>query len=59
MVNAWFPKRLQSRKQALYGSLSFGAGGMLNGLLNNYTWDSLGTAWTYTIGSGFTLASLL
>jgi PPP family 3-phenylpropionic acid transporter len=32
VINEWFPGRLQSRGQALYGSISFGAGGMLGGL---------------------------
>lgn len=59
VVNQWFPGALQSRGQALYGSLSFGAGGMLGGLLSGYTWESLGAAWTYTIGSGFALAGLV
>ena len=59
IVNLWFPGRLQSRGQALYGSLSFGAGGMLGGLLSGYTWDSLGPEWTFTLGSGFALAGLI
>ncbi len=59
VVNLWFPGRLQSRGQALYGSLSFGAGGMLGGLLSGHTWDTLGSAWTFTVGSGFALAGLL
>jgi len=59
VVNQWFPGRLQSRGQALYGSLSFGAGGMLGGLLSGYTWETIGAAWTYTIGSGFALAGLV
>lgn len=59
VVNLWFPGRLQSRGQALYGSLSFGAGGMLGGLLSGYTWDSMGPEWTFTLGSGFALAGLI
>lgn len=59
VVNQWFPGRLQSHGQALYGSLSFGAGGMLGGLLSGYTWETIGAAWTYTIGSGFALAGLV
>lgn len=55
MVNQWFPGRLQPQGQALYGSLSFGAGGMLGGLVSGYTWDVLGATWTYTLGAGFAL----
>ncbi len=59
LVNRWFPGRLQSSGQALYGSLSFGAGGMLGGLLSGLTWDTLGAAWTYTMGSGFAVIGLI
>lgn len=54
-ITQWFPGRLQARGQALYGSISFGAGGMLGGLLSGYTWETVGPAWTYTIGAGFAL----
>ena len=57
-INRWFPGRLQARGQALYGSISFGAGGMLGGLLSGYTWDAIGPAWTYTIASLFALMGL-
>lgn len=58
-VNRWFPGKLQSRGQALYGSISFGAGGMAGGLLSGFTWESLGPAWTYTLGSAFAVAGLV
>lgn len=58
-VNLWFSGKLQSQGQALYGSISFGAGGMLGGLLSGYLWESIGPAWTYTLGSGFALAGLI
>lgn len=57
-VNQWFPGKLQSRGQALYGSLSFGAGGMVGGLASGLTWDTIGPAWTYSLGSAFALAGL-
>lgn len=58
-VNAWFGARHQARGQALFGSISFGAGGMIGGLISGYTWDWIGPAWTYTIGSLFALFGLL
>lgn len=58
-VNRWFAGRLQARGQALYGSLSFGAGGMLGGLVSGLGWETIGPAWTFTLGSGFALAGLL
>jgi len=59
LVNRWFPGRLQSQGQALYGSLSFGAGGMLGGLISGVTWDTIGAAWTFTLGSLFALIGLI
>lgn len=59
LINQWFEGRLQSRGQALYGSISFGAGGMLGGLLSGLVWDVVGPAWTFTIASGFAFAGLL
>lgn len=54
-VNHWFPSRAQGRGQALYSSLSFGAGGLLGGLLSGYTWDGLGAGWTFTFSALFAL----
>lgn len=58
-VNRWFPGRLQSRGQALYGSVSFGAGGMVGGVLSGLVWQSAGPAWTYTLASALALAGCL
>lgn len=58
-VNAWFPGRLQASGQALYGSVSFGAGGMLGGLISGYAWDTIGSAWTFSLGSVFALMGLV
>lgn len=52
-VNQWFPGRAQARGQALYSSLSFGAGGLVGALISGRTWDALGAGWTFTLGSGF------
>ena len=59
LVNKWFPGRLQARGQALYGSLSFGAGGMLGAMLSGLTWETVGAGWTYTVGSAFALLGLV
>jgi len=58
-VNQWFPGRAQGRGQALYSSLSFGAGGLLGGLISGRTWESLGSGWTFTLGSLFALIGFL
>jgi len=52
-INLWFPGRAQGRGQALYSSISFGAGGLLGGLISGWTWDSFGAGWTYTLASVF------
>ncbi len=55
-VNRWFPGRAQGRGQALYSSISFGAGGLLGALVSGLTWDDWGAGWTFTLSSGFALA---
>ena len=59
LLHQWFPGREQTRAQALYGSISFGAGGLLGGLLSGQLWDSIGAGWTYTLGALFALGGLL
>ena len=58
-VNRWFPGRSQARGQALYSSISFGAGGLLGGLISGWTWDAVGAAWTYGLSSLFALVGLI
>ena len=55
-INHWFPGRAQGRGQALYSSISFGAGGLLGGLISGWTWDAIGAGWTYTLASFFAAA---
>jgi PPP family 3-phenylpropionic acid transporter len=49
----WFPPHQQARMQGLYGSISFGAGGMVGGLLSGESWGSLGSGMTYTLAALF------
>lgn len=58
-VNRWFGVQHQARGQALYGSISFGAGGVVGGLISGYMWDLVGPEWTYTAASVFALLGLL
>jgi PPP family 3-phenylpropionic acid transporter len=58
-VNRWFPGHCQTRGQALYSTVSFGAGGLLGSLLSGWTWDAWGAEWTYSLGSLFALVGLL
>jgi PPP family 3-phenylpropionic acid transporter len=58
-LNHWFPPRQQGRVQALYGSVSFGAGGMIGNFASGAAWESLGPALTFTLGATFAAAGLL
>jgi PPP family 3-phenylpropionic acid transporter len=58
-VHAWFPGRAQGRGQALYSSLSFGAGGLLGALISGRTWDDWGAGWTFTLAALFGLIGWL
>jgi PPP family 3-phenylpropionic acid transporter len=55
LVHRYFTGRHQGRGQALYASLSFGAGGALGSLSSGYLWSSLGPAVTYTISAAIAL----
>lgn len=54
-----FPAHLQTRAQALYGSISFGGGGMFGGLLSGQTWEIIGPEWTFSLASAFAFIGLL
>ena len=58
-VNQWFPGKAQGRGQALYSSLSFGAGGLLGALLSGRMWEWLGAGWTFSLGAAFALLGWL
>jgi MFS transporter, PPP family, 3-phenylpropionic acid transporter len=58
-LNKWFDARQQARAQALYGSVSFGAGGMVGGLAAGWMWAPLGGAWAFALSSLFALAGFL
>jgi MFS transporter, PPP family, 3-phenylpropionic acid transporter len=50
-VNRWFPAECKGRGQALYSSLSFGAGGLVGGVVSGALWDRLGGAWVYSLSA--------
>lgn len=58
-VNRWFPGRSRSRGQALYASLTFGAGGLLGGMLSGWAWDHLGGELTFALSSLYALVGLI
>ncbi|MEK7991627.1 MAG: MFS transporter [Thiotrichaceae bacterium] len=47
LIHQYFTGNLKGRGQALYSSISFGAGGALGSYLSGYSWEYLGAHWTY------------
>jgi PPP family 3-phenylpropionic acid transporter len=50
-VHRLFKGRLQSRGQAIYGSVAFGVGGAIGGFVSGALWEQAGAAWTFTFAS--------
>ncbi|MBK6638384.1 MAG: MFS transporter [Rhodocyclaceae bacterium] len=50
-LSQWFPAHMQGRIQALYGSISFGAGGMLGAYLGGLSWQAWGASVTYWLAA--------
>ncbi|MCU7892685.1 MAG: MFS transporter [Candidatus Thiodiazotropha sp. (ex Ustalcina ferruginea)] len=59
MVHHYFVGRHQGRGQALYSSISFGAGGAFGSLLSGYLWIGIGAAATYWVAAGYALLALV
>ncbi|HMC13152.1 MAG TPA: MFS transporter [Gallionellaceae bacterium] len=59
LVHHFFQGRHQSRGQALYGSLTYGAGGMLGGLASGPLWQHWGASVMYSCSAVVALFGLL
>jgi PPP family 3-phenylpropionic acid transporter len=59
MVHHFFRGRHQSRGQALFGSVTYGAGGMLGGLLSGPLWLHWGASAMYSFSSVVALLGLV
>lgn len=57
LVHYYFRGEFQGRGQALYSSISFGAGGMLGSLYSGYLWQDIGPKWVYSIAALTSLAA--
>jgi PPP family 3-phenylpropionic acid transporter len=51
LIHHIFTGRLQGRGQALYSSLSFGAGGAVGSLLSGYLWSGVGATATFMVAA--------
>lgn len=58
MVHHFFRGRHQSRGQALFGSVTYGAGGMVGGLLSGPLWLHWGASVMFTFSAGTALLGL-
>jgi PPP family 3-phenylpropionic acid transporter len=59
LVHHFFRGRHQSRGQALFGSVTYGAGGMLGGLLSGPLWMHWGPGVMYSFSAGAALLALM
>lgn len=58
-VHAFFTGRNQGRGQALYSSISFGAGGAVGSLVSGYLWVSPGPTITYFLASAVAILAFI
>lgn len=58
-IHQLFTGRARGRGQALYSSLSFGAGVAAGSFLAGLAWDGLGAGWTFTGAASLALAGLV
>lgn len=59
LVHQFFQGRHQSKGQALYGSLTYGAGGMLGGLASGPIWQHWGASALYSFSASMAFLGLL
>jgi len=59
LVHEFFQGRHQSKGQALFGSLTYGAGGMLGGLASGPIWQHYGASVLYSCSAGMALIGML
>jgi PPP family 3-phenylpropionic acid transporter len=59
LIHRYFIGRHQGRGQALYSSLSFGAGGAVGSFYSGFTWDTLGPQFTFEIAAAIAFSAVL
>ncbi len=59
LVHEYFKGKHQSKGQALFGSLTYGAGGMLGGLASGPIWQYFGATWLYSSSALMALLGLM
>ncbi len=59
LVHRFFTGRHQGRGQALYASLSFGAGGAAGSLLSGLLWDRIDHAWLFCLAAAVAVIAFI
>lgn len=59
LIHRFFTGRHQGRGQALYSSLSFGAGGAVGSLYSGVLWQGAGAYWAYLSAAGIALLAFV
>jgi PPP family 3-phenylpropionic acid transporter len=59
LVHHYFIGRHQGRGQALYSSISFGAGGAFGSLLSGYLWSGIGPVATFWVAAAYALLAVV
>jgi PPP family 3-phenylpropionic acid transporter len=59
LIHHYFVGRHQGRGQALYSSISFGAGGAFGSLLSGYFWTGIGPQATYLVAAAYALLAVI
>ncbi len=59
LIHKHFVGRIQGRGQALYSSMSFGAGGAIGSLYSGYLWGEMGSTATYMVASMLSLIAFI
>ena len=59
LIHRYFAGRHQGIGQALYSSVSFGAGGAIGSFYSGNSWDTLGASMTFTIAAGISLIAFI
>jgi len=59
LIHRYFTGPHQGKGQALYSSLSFGAGGAVGSLYSGLMWDTAGPTAAFLVASGVALLALL
>jgi len=59
LVHQFFQGRHQSRGQAMFGSVTYGAGGMLGGLASGPIWQHWGSSALYSFSAGAALIGMI